>query len=275
MNCKTKITGININPRKNYFSEYTVQFDKNSKIPIQLPPTNSPDGTYSEQPIFDYDLEKHPFAEARSKFDLATELLDEGEEVYPQPNVRRRRQNEEQGRLLSQSAFNRITETLGALNKVGSFFLNMTREVNGEHDYRGDMQLISSSSTINMSTKKPTTIEHTGVFSTDYSTTTEKSVSDSFIKISSNKSGQNITNTIDTLTKRIGQSQEKESKTDKQTLNEKLTVSSISEKIDMAALAEKKRKKHQAVASKKEILTAPTIVSTTISPGSIILYKKP
>lgn len=243
-----------------------MQFNKNSKIPIQLPPTNSPDGTYSEQPIFDYDMEKHEFS-ARSKSDLAIEFLDEGEEVYPLPNVRRRRQNEEQGRLLSQSAFNRITETLGALNKVGSFFLNMTREVNGEHGHRGDMQLISSSSsTINMSTNKPTTIEHTGVFSTDYSTTTEKSVSDSFIKISSNKSGQNITNTIEPLIKRIGQSEEKESKIDKQTLNEKFTVSSISEKIDMAALAEKKRKKHQAVASKKETL----IVSTTISPGSVI-----
>lgn len=250
-----------------------MQLDKNAKVPIRLPPTNSPDGTYSEQPIFDYNAEPYAIS-ARSKSLLEAEYLDGNEEVYPLPNVRRRRQDDEQGRLLSQSAFNRITETLGALNKVGSFFLNMTREVNGEHGHRGDMQLISSSSsTINVSTKKPTTAEHDGVFSTEHSTTSEKSVSDSYIKISNNKAVQNATKITEPLIKRIGQSPEKESKLDKQTLNDKLAVSSISEKIDMAAMAEKKRKKHQAVASKKDTLVTHTTVSTTLSPGKYILLK--
>ncbi|XP_055309086.1 proclotting enzyme [Sitodiplosis mosellana] len=239
--------------------DYSVQFDKNAKVPNHMPPLYSTNGTYSEH--FHYDVEQHEIS-ARSKSDLS----DEDEVLFNLPNVRRRRrQNEEQGRLLSQSAFNRITETLGALNKVGSFFLNMTREVNNEHGHQGDMQLISSSSSIDLSTSKPTTIQHAVDFSPDYSTTTKKNESDTSIKI--NKLEQNVTKTIEPLIKRIGQSQEKESKIDK--LNDKIVVSSISEKIDMAALAEKKRKKHQAVGLRKDTLTAHTTVSTTLSPAQI------
>lgn len=176
---------------------------------------------------------------------MDVEFLNEDKDVYPLPNVRHRRQNDDQARLLSQSTFNRITETLGALNKVGSFFLNMTREVNGDH--RDDMQLISSSSTSITSTKKPTTI---GQSSTVFSTTTLKTTP---------KPQQ----TTEPNIKRIGLSQasekEKESKVDKQTLNEK---------IDMAALTEKKRKKHQAISPKKETTVAHTTVSTTLSPGN-------
>lgn len=135
----------------------------------------------------------------------------------------------------------------------------MTREVNGEHGHR-DMQLISSSSSINISTKKPTMVEYN--ISPDQSITTEKNVSDSFITISNDEPGKNVTKTIEPLIKRIGQSQEKESKTD-----DKIAVSSISEKIDMAALAEKKRKKHQAVVLKKEQLTTHTPTTTTLLPG--------
>lgn len=210
-----------------------------------MPPTNSPDGTYKEQPIFNFDAEHHGIS-ARRRSDLDIEFLDEQEDVFPLPNVRHRRQNEDEGRLLSQSAFNRITETLGALNKVGSFFLNMTREVNGEHGHRGDMQLISSSSSSSSTTgtRKPIISTTTGVFSTDLSTTTQKT--------------DNITTTTEAIIKRIGLP-EKDSKLDTQTLNEK---------IDMAALAEKKRKKHQAVASKKD--TIASVVSTTLAPGSFL-----
>lgn len=102
---------------------------------------------------------------ARRSSDYDTEFLDEDREVFPLPNVRRRRQNDDQARLLSQSAFNRITETLGALNAVGKFFLNMTREVNGDHQQQNDdMQLISSSSSVQVeSTKKPS-IDKTSFF---------------------------------------------------------------------------------------------------------------
>lgn len=213
-----------------------------------LPPTNSPDGTYKEQPIFDFDAEHHGIS-ARKRSDLDIEFLNEEEDVFPLPNVRHRRQNEEEGRLLSQSAFNRITETLGALNKVGSFFLNMTREVNGEQGHRGDMQLISSSSSLSstLSTKKPTISTTTGVFSTDLSTTTQKT--------------ENITRTTEGISKRIGLSQtEKYPQLDTQTLNEK---------IDIAALAEKKRKKHQAIPSKKETIAPNPTVSSALTPGNL------
>lgn len=235
-----------------------VHLNQHSKVPINLPPTNSPDGTYKEQPILDYDAEE-PTTMARSKLDFFDEKFLDEDQVYALPNVRRRRQNEnEEARLLSQSAFNRITETLGALNKVGSFFLNMTREVNGEHGHRGDMQLISSSSSVNsVSTKKPSTTQQIGVFSTDYSTTTEQIGSSAILTLSNNVLGQNVTKPTEPLIKRVGQQPEKESKLDKQTLNEK---------IDMAALAEKKRKKHQAVTSKKDSVA----VSTTLSPGNCI-----
>lgn len=238
--------------------EYPVQFDKNSKLPIHLPPTNAPNGAYHEVPILDPDHYNHEHSEiqARRRSDPDTEFLNEDEEVFPLPNVRRRRQNEEEGRLLSQSAFNRITETLGALNKVGSFFLNMTREVNGDHQHnRDDMQLISSSSSI--STKKPTTVEQSGVFSTSSLATSSQSVPDAFLTIN-----KNVTKNIEPIIKRIGLNQpsEKETKIDKQSLNEK---------IDMAALTEKKRKKHQAISSKKETTVAHTTVSTTLSPGNL------
>lgn len=183
------------------------------------------------------------------------DFLDEDKDIFPLPNVRRRRQNDdqEQSRLLSQSAFNRITETLGAINAVGKFFLNMTREVNGENSRRDDMQLISSSSSSLSKTEntlQPST-EKISIFSNDLSTTTQESVATKLI--SATKSSLKAT---DSFNKRIGLSQQpvKGSKVDEQTLNEK---------IDMAALAEKKRKKHQAVSPKKEIIAT----HTTLSPG--------
>lgn len=227
-----------------FLPDYTVQFNENSKIPIRLPPTIPPGGTYNDQLTFDYDMEEHAVAVERTS-------NVESEFVHSLPNVRRhRRQNEkDEARLLSQSAFNRITETLGALNKVGSFFLNMTREVNGEHGHRDNMQLISSSSS-SSSTKKPLTTEN--------STSTEKIVSNSVPILSNKVLGQNITKDGGQFIKRIGQQPGKEFKSDKQALNEK---------IDMAALAEKKRKKHQAATPTKESIALHTTVSTTISPG--------
>lgn len=209
---------------------------------------------YYEQPIPDYDAEL-PSIAARRSSDFDTEFLDENKEVFPLPNVRRRRQNDDQARLLSQSAFNRITETLGALNAVGKFFLNMTREVNGEQQQQqnDDMQLISSSSLVNVETTKKPSTEKTSIFPNNFSTTTLKTVSVDVHK-KANK-------TIEPLIKRVGLSEppEKGSKIDEQALNEK---------IDMAALAEKKRKKHQATISKKEIISIHTTTPTTVAPGN-------
>lgn len=238
-------------------------FDKNSKIPVNLPPTTSPDGTYYEHPIPDYDQETDdkPVVAARRMDSMAFLAEDD---VFPLPNVRRRRQNEnEQARLLSQSAFTRISETLGALNTVGNFFLNITREANGEQHHRGDMQLISSSSMFSSTTTVSPLMDlitETSAFSIEHSTSTKQSVPDALLTITKNVLGQNMTKTIEPLVKRVGTNHPvKDSKIDKQSLNEK---------IDMAALAEKKRKKHQAVSTKKETIAPHTTVSTTILPGN-------
>lgn len=206
---------------------------------------------YYEHPIPDYDAEL-PSISGRQSSSSDLDFLDEEKDIFPLPNVRRRRQND-QGRLLSQSAFNRITETLGALNAVGNFFLNMTREVNGDNDRRDDMQLISSSS--NIENKVQPSNEKITTFSNDLSTTTQESVATKLLSTT-----KTSTKTTEPLIKRIGLSQQpiKGSKVDEQTLNEK---------IDMAALAEKKRKKHQAISPKKEIITTHASHPTTLSPG--------
>lgn len=243
---------------------FTVQFDENSKIPIRLPPTTSPDGSYHEQPIFDYDE-----SIARRRSDTDSEFLNENDQVYQLPNVRRRRHDTEQARLLSQSAFNRISETLGALNTVGNFFLNMTREVSGDQHNRGDMQLISSSS---MQTTRSPDIEPSSIFSIDSYDTSTQSVPDALLTITKNVLGQNMTKTIEPLIKRVGQAPEKESKIDKLGVSEKIDKLSLNEKIDMASLAEKKRKKHQAVPPKKEKIPQLISVSTTVSPGTFWFF---
>lgn len=118
------------------------------------------------------------------------------------------------------------------------------------------MQLISSSSSsVEVETTKKPSIDKFSTFSADITTTTLKSVPNEFIFNSKNN-----TKTSETLIKRIGLSQSptKGSKIEDQLLNEK---------IDMAALAEKKRKKHQATISKKEII-AHTTASTTLEPGN-------
>lgn len=199
---------------------------------------------------------------ARSKFDIEPEFSGQRVNVIHRPNVRRYRRNDGEGRLLSQSAFNRITETLGALNKVGSFFLNMTREVKGGHGQRGDMQLVSSSSqSLTMDTEKPTTSEQF-----EENTAFPPTPSNSSMKIV--KMNQNSTKKMDVFITPQGQGQETETKVDKQTQRDEIAITSISEKIDMAALAEKKRKKHQAVGSKIDTLTVHTASSTTLSPGN-------
>lgn len=238
------------------FLEYTANIDKNAKIPIRLPPPSS-DGLYHERPIIDFDLNQPAVAERRS-LNYEMEFLDEDKEVYPLPNVRHRRQNEGEERRLSQSAFNRITETLGALNTVGSFFLNMTR---GEQHNRGDMQLISSSSSSMKveNTKKPATTDKNSVFSIDLPTTTQQSMSDAVLTLTKTVLGQNVTKTIEPLIKRVGLSEQPEK-------DFKLVEQTLNEKIDMAALAEKKRKKHQAINTKNEVIaTTPT----TLTPGNL------
>lgn len=271
-----------------------VKLDKNDRKPIFLPPNSSPDGTYHERPMLQYEDElpassAPPVAPvkrmASRRNDRAMRFLSD-DEVFPLPNVRRRRQNEnEQARRLSQTTFNRISQTLGALNTMGNFFLNITREVNGDPGHRGDqsnrgdMQLVSSSATSTSAapssttttkkapttptaaptTKSPASASHSPTATTEHSTTTRQGKPDAPPAITKTGLGPNATKTIEPLIKRVGNDY---SAVDKNTLADKQT---LSEKIDMAALAEKKRKKHQATTSKKETTLAS--FATTIAPG--------
>lgn len=275
-----------------------VKLDKNDRKPIFLPPNSSPDGTYHERPMLQYEDElpassAPPVAPvkrmASRRNDRAMRFLSD-DEVFPLPNVRRRRQNEnEQARRLSQSTFNRISQTLGALNTMGNFFLNITREVNGDpghQSHRGDMQLVSSSATSTSvaasstttttttkkapatpttapTTRSPASASHSPTSTTEHSPTTKtptrQGKPDPLPAITKTGLGPNATKTIEPLIKRVGNDY---SAVDKNTLADKQT---LSEKIDMAALAEKKRKKHQATTFKKETTLAS--FATTIAPG--------
>lgn len=228
-----------------------------------MPPTTSPYGSYQEDPIFDFSD-----TDARRRSDVDDEFSNENSHKNPLQNIRRRRHETEQSRLLSQSAFNRISETLGALNTVGNFFLNITREVNGNQHNREDLQLISSSST--QTTRAPI-IQSSNIFSTDelYSSSTEQSIPDVLLKITKNVLGQNMTKTIEPVIKRVGQVSDKESKVDKQNEKiEKIEKLTLNEKIDMAALAEKKRKKHQVPKVEKISEEKLPQLITTVSPGT-------
>lgn len=230
-----------------------------------MPPTTSPNGSYQERPIFDFSN-----TDERGRSDVDDEFPSENSHANPLPNIRRRRHETEQSRLLSQSAFNRISETLGALNTVGNFFLNITREVNGNQHNRGDMQLISSS--LIQTTRTPI-IQSSNILSTDefYSSSTEQTIPDPLLKITKNVLSRNMTKTIEPLIKRVEQISDKEPKLDKQNERiEKIDKLTLNEKIDMAALAEKKRKKHQALAPKVEKISEEKLpqLLTTVSPGT-------
>lgn len=259
-----------------FHADSPVKFNLNDKkkVPVHLPPAFA--SIYQEhRPTFtaedgDIDDDESVVIASRRVDSASTKYLSD-DDVFPLPNVRRRRrQNDDHARLLSQSAFSRISETLGALNTVGSFLVNITRGANGDQHHRGDMNLISSSmlSPAVATTKLPS---QSAVLSelldseVAMSSTTQQSVPDAILTLTKNVLGQNMTKTIEPLIKRVGVSNshngnakepQKEAKLDKQTL---------SEKIDMAALAEKKRKKHQAVHPKKETTLEP---SSTVAPGT-------
>lgn len=168
-------------------------------------------------------------------------------------------EEDNQGRLLSPSAFSRISETLGALNTVGNFLVNFTRggdsshyhQTNGPHQngHRIDhldaesldadephMQMISSSS---MSAS---------------GNVGESSVPDAILTITKNVLGQNMTKTIAPLIKRVGMI----------TKGDGQEPSVISQKIDLDGIGyDNKRKKHQTDNGKLEGQDV-----STVAPGA-------
>lgn len=80
------------------------------------------------------------------------------------------------GRLLSPSAFSKISETLGALNTVGRYLVNMTRGGEGGGSLENSEPLVSNS---------------------------KDNVPDAILTLTSNVLGKNLTKTIEPLIKRV------------------------------------------------------------------------
>lgn len=263
---------IPLNRQKN--SAYAFDPNSNRKVQPFIPPAPSASGYLQEhQPIVSADEEQEDAVGLR-----IGRRIDDGpvkylaeEDVFPLPNVRRRRRNEnEEARLLSQSAFSRISETLGALNTVGSYLVNITRGATNNGDNRGDMQLISSSS-MHLNKPNPSVNNQLLIESTEKDSTTQ-SVPDAILTLTKNVLGQNMTRTIEPLIKRVhtpivmkehiaSANNQASSAEDSRIID----TQTLSEKIDLAALQEKKRKKHQAIGTK--VSTPTKIASTTIAPA--------
>lgn len=177
-------------------------------------------------------------------------------------------EEDNQGRLLSPSAFSRISETLGALNTVGNFLVNFTRggdnshyhQMHGQHqnghridhldaesmDVDGEphMQLISSSSLSSPSS------------ALSPSGNGDSSVPDAILTLTKNVLGQNMTKTIAPLIKRVGM------------MNTNQEPSVISQKIDLADISyDNKRKKHQTENGKLDEQGV-----STVPPGTNYYY---
>lgn len=193
------------------------------------------------------------------------------EEIEVSKRSRRHNEDSEEARLLSPSAFSRISETLGALNTVGSFLVNFTRGDNSHHHqntHNGNQNSFlsqhgSNSHSIDQlqlqgedddDTPEMELISSSGSSDVSTSSVPAPSVPDAILTLTKNVLGQNMTKTIEPLIKRVG-------------INAspgKQEYSAISEKIDMASLAEKKRKKHQTETTKIATITHPTV-----EPGKI------
>lgn len=261
-------------------------FDANAnrKIEPHVPPVTIGfgDAWQEHRPVAIDDDEESGARIGRRMDDGPINLLTD-DQFFALPNVRRRRRHhdDEQARLLSQSAFSRISETLGALNTVGSFLVNITRGANGDH--RGDMQLISSSA---LGGNKPQTSVNNQLFFEPVETTTAQSVPDALLTLTKNVLGHNMTKTIEPLIKRVHTPTvtHKEPVTSASSARTTTTASAtkttslprkdahidiqlLSEKIDMAALEEKKRKKHQAIHTKIASPTKP-VATSTVAPGA-------
>lgn len=182
-------------------------------------------------------------------------------------NKRSRRHNDGQegeGRLLSQSAFSRISETLGALNTVGNFLVNFTR---GEQ--------FNQMTHPGLHTSNPNRLDHLDAESLENerpmqlistsasSSSSDNSVPDAILTLTKNVLGQNMTKTIEPFIKR------RISMNNKQ--GEKHELITINHNIDIDEMTEKKRKKHQTDDSKIEL---PTVA--TVSPGNlnVLLYTR-
>lgn len=144
--------------------------------------------------------------------------------------------NQDDGRLLSSSAFNKISETLGALNTVGRLIVNMTR---------------GQSVSITNNNVKPS-----------------DSVPDAILTLTKNVIGKNATKIIEPLIKRVGgetsQSEIKPSYSIANYQNEDIIETTTKK------LKRKKSKKQKQDVSQSKIDVAPTQESQIIDAASFV-----
>lgn len=168
------------------------------------------------------------------------------------------RRNDE-GRLLSPSAFSRISETLGALNMVGNFLVNFTRGDNGggghhqQHHHQAHGLPGNSDHSIDhldaeaLSDERPMQM----ISSSSSSSSAATSMPDAILTLT-----KNVTKTIEPLIKRVGQ----------MTKVETQEKPSISDRIDVQG--ENKRKKHETSANK-----AGAEATTALAPGKLSIAR--
>lgn len=147
-----------------------------------------------------------------------------------------------QGRLLSPSAFSRISETLGALNTVGNFLVNFTRGDNGHYHQthnHNTHNLPANDHSIDHLDAEALSDERPMQMISSSSTMDATSVPDALLTLTKNVLGQNMTKTIEPLIKRVGM----------MTKVETQEQPSMGHRIDAD---ENKRKQHETVVRKDD-----------------------
>lgn len=166
---------------------------------------------------------------------------------------RRHNTDSEEARLLSPSAFSRISETLGALNTVGNFLVNFTR---GDTFHHGMNNQNAHAHDVPSAHR----VDHLEAESLDdeppmqmiSSSSSDSSVPNAILTLTKTMLGQNVTKTIEPFIKRVGVSNN----------GEKHEVTTINQNVNTASLLEKKRKKHQAENDNIE-----NHIVSTVAPG--------
>lgn len=163
-----------------------------------------------------------------------------------------------QGRLLSPSAFSRISETLGALNTVGNFLVNFTRGENSHyhqmHSHGGGHGSPSNDHRpIDHLDAETLTDERPMQMISSSSSMDATSVPDAILTLTKNVLGQNMTKTIEPLIKRVGMITKVETAQAPHAIMDKLDTDT------------NKRKKHETVTEKVAEAT-----TTAVVPGKYI-----
>lgn len=160
---------------------------------------------------------------------------------------RRHNTDSEEARLLSPSAFSRISETLGALNTVGNFLVNFTRGDTFHHGHlnnqNGHTQDVDSAHRV----------DHLEAESLDderpMQMISSSAVPNAILTLTKTMLGQNVTKTIEPFIKRVG-------------ISDKHELTTSNQNVNTGSSPEKKRQKHQAENNNVE-----NHISSTVAPG--------